>query len=299
MKYKVLSRLAVTSLALVTGLALSAPASAQEASSYNWMREFVRLRVHAMNVRSLDSERVKLAGLAIDPRIVGGTIAASQDNPFQVALLYKSISDNFKAQFCGGTLIKSNIIVTAAHCSDFVTPHQVQVLTGTRKLDGSGTRRNVSKIAVHPDWNSLTFENDVAVWTLSSDTHGITLATLATGDGLVGEDLLATGWGDLTGDGTYPIELHRVEVPLASLANCNDANSYNGKVTESMLCAGRDAGGKDSCQGDSGGPLTRGTSNTVLTGITSWGIGCAQPNFFGVYTKVSNTSVRAFINKHD
>ena len=106
--------------------------------------------------------------------------------------------------------------------------------------------------------------------------------------------LLATGWG-ATEAGPPPIDLQEVQVPLVSEANCNDANSYNGDVTDTMLCAGIDEGGKDTCQGDSGGPLTRGPGNTVLTGITSWGIGCADANFFGVYTRVSNPAIRGFV----
>ena len=299
MKYRLLSSFAASSSVLAAGLLLSAPASAQE-ESYNWMREYVELRVHAMNVRTLGSGGAVKANLVVvRPRIVGGTVAGPHDNPFQVALLKKSTSENFQAQFCGGTLIKSNIVVTAAHCSDFVTQDQVQVLTGTRNLDGTGTRHNVSKIAVHPDWNFWTFENDVAVWTLSSDAHSTSFATLATGDGPVGEDFMATGWGALTENGSFPIKLRKVKVPLVSRENCNDANSYSGKVTKSMNCAGRDAGGKDSCQADSGGPLTRGSGNTMLTGITSWGIGCARPNLFGVYTRVSDKNIRSFINEHD
>ncbi|MCI5222179.1 MAG: hypothetical protein D3924_05785, partial [Candidatus Electrothrix sp. AR4] len=49
---------------------------------------------------------------------------------------------------------------------------------------------------------------------------------------------------------------------------------------------------KDACQGDSGGPLTQGN---ILTGITSWGTGCAEPNLYGVYTRISRSSIRGFI----
>jgi secreted trypsin-like serine protease len=184
------------------------------------------------------------------------------------------------------------VVVTAAHCSDFVIPSTVEVLTGARRLDGSGTRRQVQDIIVYPTWNPITFDNDVAVWILASSASGIPLARLAGTDPATGTTLLATGWGDTTDSemtSEFPINLMEVKIPLVSRANCNDANSYDGAVTGSMICAGLDEGGKDTCQGDSGGPLTRrlDTRFKVLTGITSWGEGCADRDRFGVYTRVS------------
>jgi trypsin len=259
----------------------------------NWMREYVQLRVAQQNLRFADEPltEAELKSL-FTQKIVGGTVAGATDNPFQVALLTKSIANNANAQFCGGTLVKANVIVTAAHCSDFVTASQVQVLTGTRNLDGTGTRRNVSKIAIHPSWNPNTSDYDVAVWTLSTSTTGIPFATIASADPPVGTNLLVTGWGTLSEGGSSPISLRKVTVPLVSTTNCNDLNSYNGQITARMICAGFDAGGKDSCQGDSGGPLTQGS---ILTGIVSWGDGCARANKHGVYTHVSNSSIRSFI----
>jgi hypothetical protein len=274
----------------------SSPSFAQEAE--NWMRVTVRDRVLAQNLRAMGARAGRVSGeeleTIVNPRIVGGVPAEDMDNPFQVALLNKSIAENRNAQFCGGSLVRTNFVVTAAHCSDFVAADQVQVLTGTRRLDGSGERRDVLSISVHPSFNPSTLDNDVAVWELATDATGITLATLATEDGPVGSDVLVTGWGE-TQAGPPPIQLQKVEVPLVSEANCNDADSYNGDVTDAMLCAGHDQGGQDACQGDSGGPLTRGANNTVLTGIVSWGIGCALPNFFGVYARVSSPSISGFI----
>ena len=285
---------ALAALAL-SAACLSAPAMAQE-STGNWMRDYVTLRVAEKNLEYAPL-RLTLSELerVVSPRIVGGSVAGASDNPFQVALLTKSVTNNFDAQFCGGTLVKANMVVTAAHCSDFVTAGQVQVLTGTRNLDGTGTRRNVTRITIHPSWNPGTFNADVAVWQLSTSTSGIPFATLATTDGSVGANLLVTGWGALSEGGSFPINLRKVSVPLVSRTNCNDANSYNGDITTNMLCAGRDSGGIDSCQGDSGGPLTRGAGNTVLTGIVSWGTGCARRNLFGVYTRVSSSTIRNFI----
>lgn len=279
---------------LVAGF--QAPAMAQQGKP-NWMRDYVQARLALKNLDSgamtpAQIERLLAPRNALNTRIVGGSVAGAADNPFQVALLTKSVANNFDAQFCGGTLIKANVIVTAAHCSDFVTAGQVQVLTGTRNLNGTGVRRNVTKIAIHPSWNPGTFDYDVAVWTLSTSATGITLASLASADPAVGTNLLVTGWGALSEGGSFPTSLRKVTVPLVNRTNCNDANSYNGDITARMLCAGFDAGGKDSCQGDSGGPLARGR---LLTGIVSWGDGCARANKHGVYTRVSNSSVRSFI----
>ncbi|NOT86673.1 MAG: serine protease [Lysobacter sp.] len=284
-------RFALALVALAACFA-QAPAMAQEPAK-NWMREYVQLRVMERNLESMPADFTRSdIDQILTPSIVGGTVAGAADNPFQVALLTKNVANNFNAQFCGGTLYKANYVITAAHCSDFVTAAQVQVLTGTRNLDGTGVRRNVTRIVIHPSWNSGTFNNDVAVWQLSTSATGIPLASLATTDGTVGTNMLATGWGALTEGGSFPINLRKVSLPLVDRTNCNDANSYNGQITTSMLCAGRDSGGIDTCQGDSGGPLTRGS---VLTGIVSWGTGCARPNKFGIYTRVSQATIRNFI----
>ena len=60
-------------------------------------------------------------------------------------------------------------------------------------------------------------------------------------------------------------------------------------ITSNMFCAGEPAGGKDSCQGDSGGFIGAAKDGGfVQLGVVSWGIGCARPELFGVYTRVGN-----------
>jgi len=93
-----------------------------------------------------------------------------------------------------------------------------------------------------------------------------------------------TGWGRLSSSGPSPTELMQAEVPLVSKERCS--KSY-GRIHDSMLCAGHDEGGIDACQGDSGGPLVcKYGGRWHVEGATSWGKGCARPEYFGVYAKV-------------
>ena len=68
-------------------------------------------------------------------------------------------------------------------------------------------------------------------------------------------------------------------------------NIFSGGILSGMFCAGLSQGGKDACQGDSGGPVTKdfetSVSDSILVGATSWGYGCAQPNYPGVYSDVA------------
>ena len=104
-----------------------------------------------------------------------------------------------------------------------------------------------------------------------------------------GKTCFATGWGRQEENAAgYSDVLREVELDLVSKEVCNSNISYNGIIHERYLCAGFQAGGKDSCGGDSGGPLAcqNEDGRFVLTGVVSWGEGCARPNKYGVYLDV-------------
>ena len=103
-----------------------------------------------------------------------------------------------------------------------------------------------------------------------------------------GDKVTVTGWGTLKSGGKQPKTLMKVHVPIVDHATCISNYAAQGyDVTDNMICAGLENGGKDSCQGDSGGPLVLKDTNEQV-GIVSWGIGCAWAGFPGVYTNLVN-----------
>ena len=144
-------------------------------------------------------------------------------------------------------------------------------------------------------FNDNTLDNDVVILKLKDalsmgETNGVLPACLPPSDHLEGNGQVCyvSGWGTLqSGANSLPEDLQYVDVPLISNAKCND--QYNGAITSNMICAGYDEGGKDSCQGDSGGPLvcTNTAGQALITGVVSWGAGCAWAGKAGVYARVT------------
>ena len=153
---------------------------------------------------------------------------------------------------------------------------------------------HVAKIIMHESYQSpLHFSNDIALIYLASP------ADLGVGVGLVclpdtthdlpfnntNQTCWITGWGSLYFWGPSPNALMQASVPLVSNQRCN--NTYPGDIDDSMLCTGFDAGGVGPCHGDSGGPLVCDFNGTwYLEGATSWGYGCAEPNYYGVFANI-------------
>nr|XP_006817823.1 PREDICTED: cationic trypsin-3-like [Saccoglossus kowalevskii] len=151
----------------------------------------------------------------------------------------------------------------------------------------------IEEIIVHPDYNAITIDNDIALMKIRQTivmTDEISEVCLPEqGEMHVhGDEAWATGWGTSMGTADNRA-LQQVMLPFVDNTICNTI--HEGEVTENMLCAGYIDGHYDTCSGDSGGPLVRQdpvTLKWVLYGLTSWGYGCADQMSPGVYTKVSN-----------
>jgi secreted trypsin-like serine protease len=216
-----------------------------------------------------------------DARIVGGDRVSIADNPWVV---YLTNARGF--QFCGGTLVAPNKVLTAAHCAAGQRASGVRVVAGREdKQSKQGVVVTPVDIWVHPDYVSADRGEDVAVLTLAEALPYRPLPVAGPAD----HDLYATGasaqvlgWGRTGENGAVSRYLLGAKVPLAADATC--AAAYPQYAAGKMVCAGAPSGGVDSCQGDSGGPLVAGGK---LVGVTSWGEGCARPGKPGVYVRAA------------
>jgi secreted trypsin-like serine protease len=234
----------------------------------------------------------------VSPFIVGGVpVNNISELPWQVALV--DGDDSKRDQFCGGSLIAPNWVLTAAHCIDnfivLLDPKRVDVIAGTIKYDAGGERMNVEKIIVHPQWGQPGAQNDfdAALLKLATPAKLGQPITLIPPSGSLpeGPNVRVSGWGALSEGGSGSNQLMRVDVPVVSNTECNKPESYDGRITAQMFCAGLREGGKDSCQGDSGGPVMSAISGSPqLVGVVSWGFGCARKLKYGVYTRVTTVS---------
>ncbi|MGV9251468.1 S1 family peptidase [Streptomyces sp. NPDC003697] len=225
------------------------------------------------------------AAVAAPQPVVGGTATTTTAYPFVM-----QITDAYGNQYCGGTLVAPTKVVTAAHCMAGETASGVRVVGGRTYLDGTdGTVSRVSGIWVNPSYRDVTSGDDVAVLTLSTSMPYTTARYVSSSDTSVyaaGTTARILGWGTTSESGGSSNQLRTATVPIVSDTSCR--GSYGSDfVASDMVCAGYTSGGVDTCQGDSGGPLLVGG---VLAGITSWGNGCAEAGYPGVYTRLTTFS---------
>ncbi|XP_036207762.1 chymotrypsin-C isoform X2 [Myotis myotis] len=228
-------------------------------------------------------------------RVVGGENAVPHSWPWQISLQY--LKDNTWRHTCGGTLIASNFVLTAAHCISKSKTYRVGLGKNNLAVDDEPGSLfvDVDTIFVHEKWNSFLVRNDIALIKLAepvelSDT--IQVACLPAEGAMLSRDYpcYVTGWGRLWTNGPIAEELQQGLQPVVDHATCTQSDWWGAMVKDTMVCAGGD-GVTSACNGDSGGPLNCQAESGAweVRGIVSFGsgLGCNTHKKPAVYTRVS------------
>ncbi|XP_022619700.1 coagulation factor X-like [Seriola dumerili] len=228
--------------------------------------------------------------MAGNTRIVNGQDCPPGECPWQALLLNE---DN--TGFCGGTILNEYIILTAAHCLNQSRYMYIKLGEFDTLVDhGNEATHFVETLVAHKNYRPDTYHNDIALIKLTSPIKFsrfilpacIPQPEFAEKVLMRQQDGLVSGFGRLGEGRQASTILQRLTVPYVDRHTCIESTQL--RISARMFCAGYKLEAKDACQGDSGGPhVTRYSDTYFVTGIVSWGEGCARKGKYGIYTQVS------------
>ncbi|XP_044738932.1 prostasin [Chrysoperla carnea] len=259
----------------------------------------------------------------IQKRIIGGQEARFGQFPWQAHI-------RISAYQCGGVLVSSRYVATAAHCIIRAPLHDILVYLGELDTLDTGVvpelvpaeKYRVMKKIIHPLFEyrlSQPDRYDLALLKLNTGRakvrHGLHITPICLPDMipefntaneifdnndvnalLAGKMAVVAGWGKILPsiDQSGTNLLRSATVPILDAEECvawHNSKQIKVELHSEMICAGHADGNQDACLGDSGGPLIiKMNGRWTLVGITSAGFGCGEPKQPGIYHSVSITA---------
>ena len=231
-------------------------------------------------------------------QIIDGTYSPQGKLPHIVSIVFESSFMGYEYIGCGGTLIAPQWVLTAAHC---VIDEFMIRLGGDKALRVAINRADlgsrygediiISRVVVHPDYNFVTGDADIALIKLvrPAKSRVVQLATEEEWNRawrIKNVPLQIAGWGlsHLKSSDSQSSVLRESIVQLSTKEQCEVA--YPGKITPSMFCAGLTRRGEVLCQGDSGsGIFYQFEQQVKQVGVLGWSRGCESKTLPGIYTQ--------------
>ncbi|MCB1657224.1 MAG: serine protease [Moraxellaceae bacterium] len=260
---------------------------------------------------------LSIAYAAPQAKIINGQAVADNQAPWQVALISNN-QQPYTSHFCSASIVGDKWLVTAAHCAERSNGKPFYAVIGTTDLLNTQKSQTIliKQRLVHPKYNSANFDNDIALLELAQNIDFAACSQsckainwLKAQDeplyAVVGTKAWVHGWGVIKDckqdieactaqekvfEALYPSKLQKAALKIE---HCLAQGSLHNpqQITLSMMCANAiDAQtSSDTCEGDSGSGLIiyNNFFEPVLLGITSWGNGCAQQGYAGVYTRLA------------